>query len=100
MNEKPIRTFRSGAVGVSIWQREGKHGTFHEFTMSRSFLAREGESGYTGSFRVKDLPGLRELLDRTGQWIVEQHATVVDGKEGVDSETKPEPVANASGRDK
>lgn len=81
MKTQPIRTFRSGAIGVSIWQRDGKRGTFYEFTLSRSYLSKEKKSGYTGSFRIADLPALRGLLDQAAQWILEQHVVTADEQE-------------------
>ncbi len=92
MTTKPAYTFRSGAVGVSIWERDGKHGPFYEFTLSRSYLAKEGQSGYSGSFRVKDLPAVKDLLDRTGQWIAEQHVVTLDGQDGDSPEALREPT--------
>lgn len=92
MTTKPAHTIRSGAVGVSIWERDGKHGPFYEFTLSRSYLAKEGQSGYSGSFRIKDLPAVKDLVDRTGQWIAEQHVVALDGREGGSPDSPREPA--------
>ena len=46
-NEKsqPVETFREGAIGASVWRREGKNGPFYEFTLSRSYVKSENEAG-------------------------------------------------------
>lgn len=65
----PVQTFRRGAVGVSIWQREGKHGPYFEFTVSRSFKKSDDEAGYTSNFRADNIEGLRTILNEAADWL-------------------------------
>jgi hypothetical protein len=65
----PVQTFRRGAVGVSIWQREGKHGPYFEFTVSRSFKKNDDEAGYTSNFRAENIEGLRIVLAEVESWL-------------------------------
>ena len=60
----PVKTFRQGAIGASVWERSGKKGTFYEFTVSRSYKGADGKSGYAHTFHAYDplnrvTPGVR-----------------------------------------
>jgi len=67
----PVETFREGAIGASVWEREGKNGTFYEVTLSRAYLGN-GKVGYTGCFRLRDMEQLDEVLLRARRWMAEQ----------------------------
>jgi len=67
----PVETFREGTIGASVWEREGRYGTFHEVTLSRSYVGN-GKAGYTGCFRLRDMEQLDEVLLRARQWMAER----------------------------
>lgn len=70
---KPIHTFREGAIGISVWERSGSKGPYQEFTISRSFKTKDGQSAYSNSFREHDGPSLLNLIQRAVAHIRGQH---------------------------
>lgn len=73
--KKPVQTFREGAIGVSVWEREGSEGTFYEFTLSRSFKRSEDEAGYSQSFREYNDEALVKIIGLAVAFIRERGAT-------------------------
>lgn len=72
MTDKPDHTLREGSLGVSIWKREGRRGSYYEITASRSYFNKETESyGYTTSLRPWNLEPLSKLLVQARAWIRE-----------------------------
>lgn len=49
---KPIKTVRSGPIGISIWQEKSAEGKdYVAFTLSRSWASKDGgKSGYSHKF--------------------------------------------------
>jgi hypothetical protein len=78
----PIKTFREGAIGISVWERDGKRGRYLELTMSRSYVSKD-KAGYTACFRKDDLLSLQGLLTRAGQWMALQEEPGRSVGEGV-----------------
>lgn len=75
-NEKPIQTFREGAVGASIWLKEMESGTFLDVTFSRSYKNDEtGECGYSRTFSQRHLEGLAKVASQAYNWIEQQEET-------------------------
>mgnify|MGYP001331160232 CR=1 FL=1 len=72
MKAKPIMTFREGAIGLSIWQREGKAGTYFDFTLSRCFQATEGTFSYSNSFHESNADAVTKVVNQAALWI-QQH---------------------------
>jgi len=69
-HQKPIQTFREGAVGASVWLREAQKGPFYEVTFSRSYKNdRTGASGYSQAFPDRLLPTLIRVAERAQAWI-------------------------------
>lgn len=68
---RPVTTIREGAIGLSVWQREGKHGTFFEFTISRCFQASNGTFGYSTSFHESNVEALEKAIKQAAAWIRE-----------------------------
>ena len=73
-NEKnqPVETFREGAIGASVWRREGKNGPFYEFTLSRSYVKNEEEAGYSHSFRQQNDVALAKVISQAAEYIRSQ----------------------------
>ena len=77
--QKPINSYRRGALGVSIWRREAntKDGTqvFYSATASRAFTKDDGATfEYSDSFNADDLPTVAALLNLAFTWIVTQES--------------------------
>jgi len=75
--QKPVKQYRRGAIGVSIWKREAqtKDGIviFYSATPSRAFTKDDGKSfQYSDSFDADDLPVLSALLTLAYLWIASQ----------------------------
>ena len=66
---KPNQTFRDGAIGLSIWERSGSKGPYFEFTLSRSFKAKDGKTGYSTSFRAYDAQSIHTVIDLAAEYI-------------------------------
>ncbi len=72
MKDKPMMTFREGAVGLSVWERTGKAGTYFDFTVSRCYQAADGTFGYSSSFHESNAEALTQVVSQAAAWI-EQH---------------------------
>lgn len=69
-NQKPVKTFRSGAVGASIWLRHGEAGSFFDVTFSRSWKSAEtGKAGYAQNFCELHLEALSAVALDARAWI-------------------------------
>lgn len=66
---RPVETFREGAIGASVWRREGKNGPFYEFTLSRSYVKSEEEAGYSQSFRQQNEAALAKVIGQAAEYI-------------------------------
>ena len=74
-NSKPIKTFRDGSVGASVWLRSTSAGMFYDVTFSRSWKDEEtGKSGYAQSFSDRYLDSLMDVIAEAKEWIAEQKA--------------------------
>lgn len=74
--QKPIRTFRDGAVAASVWLRQSTAGIFYDVTFSRSWKNDDtGTFGYSQSFSDYHLEPLAELAREAAVWIAEQKAS-------------------------
>jgi hypothetical protein len=72
-NQRPIQTFREGAVGASIWLKESESGTFFDVTFSRSYKNDDtGECGYARTFSQRHLEGLAKVSSQAYNWIEQQ----------------------------
>jgi len=70
--KKPVQTFRDGAIGVSVWKRDGNQGEFYEFTLSRSYKKTDDEAGYAQTFREYNEQALVALIGQASAFIREQ----------------------------
>lgn len=74
MNNKPAKTFREGAIGVSVWERQGKKGPFFDFTVSRSYKDGENGSAYAATFRADNTEALVRVVNAAAKWMRERSA--------------------------
>ena len=72
MKAIPIMTFREGAVGLSVWQRESKAGTYFDFTLSRCYQGKDGQFSYSNSFHESNAEVLTRVIMQAAAWI-QQH---------------------------
>lgn len=72
MSNKPVKTFRHGAIGVSVWERQGKKGVFYDFTVSRSYKNGENGSAYASTFREDNAEAIVRVVGEAAAWIREQ----------------------------
>lgn len=72
MKAKPIMTFREGAVGLSVWQREGKAGIYFDFTLSRCYQGKDGEFSYSNSFHQSNADAMTRVIMQATAWIQQQ----------------------------
>ena len=73
--QKPIKTFRDGAVAASVWLRQSTAGIFYDVTFSRSWKNDDtGTFGYSQSFSDYHLEPLAELAREAAMWIADQKA--------------------------
>lgn len=83
---KPIKQFRAGALGVSVWQKKSSvdGSLFFNATPSRVYKDDKKPEGnqwqYTDSFMRDDLPIIAALLNQAFSWIVATEAKAKDEK--------------------
>lgn len=69
--KKPVQTFREGAIGASLWKREGQNGGFYEFTLTRSYKKSEDKAGYSQCFREYNGEALVKVIGQAVEFIRE-----------------------------
>jgi hypothetical protein len=69
MSNKPAKTFREGAIGLSVWERQGKKGVFYDFTVSRSYKNGEKGSAYASTFRADNAEAVIRVVSEAAAWI-------------------------------
>ena len=72
MSNKPAKTFREGAVGLSVWERQGSRGTFYDFALSRSYKNGDGKSAYATTFREDNAAAIVRVVNEAAAWIRER----------------------------
>ncbi len=70
-DKRPTAVLRDGCLAASIWERNGKHGRYFEFTLSRSYRAGDGFK-YSTTFHERDADALKSVIDGAAQGIREQ----------------------------
>ena len=67
----PVKTFREGPIGASVWLRRTTAGVFYDVTFSRSWKDEEtGRSGYANTFSDRHLAALIKVAGQAEMWIV------------------------------
>lgn len=70
-----VKSFRCGAVAVSVWKRQHEGKTYFSATPSRSFQRDENaEWEYSDTLNYYDLPGCAQLLNMAFAWITVERA--------------------------
>lgn len=90
MNNKPTKTFREGAIGVSVWERQGSKGTFYDFTVSRSYKNAENGSAYAATFRADNADAIVRVVSAAAAWIRERRESVAAPEDFVEATSATE----------
>lgn len=71
--QKPLKTFRVGAIAANVWQRQTPTGfEYLDFSLSRSWKLKSGEKeGYSTSFFHNNEDALIEVIEKATAFIVE-----------------------------
>ena len=76
--QKPLKTFRVGAIAANVWQRQTPTGfEYLDFSLSRSWKLKSGEKeGYSTSFFRNNEDALIEVIEQATAFIVENTVPV------------------------
>ena len=76
--QKPLKTFRVGAIAASVWQRQTPTGfEYLDFSLSRSWKLKSGEKeGYSTSFFHNNEEALVEVIEQAAAFILENTVPV------------------------
>ena len=72
--QKPLKTFRVGAIAASVWQRQTPTGfKYLDISLSRSWKLKSGEKeGYSTSFFHNNEDALVEVIEQAAAFILEK----------------------------
>ena len=72
-SQKPIKTFRVGAIAASVWKRQTSTGfEYLDFSLSRSWKLKSGEKeGYSTSFFHNNEDALIDVIEQATEFIRE-----------------------------
>ena len=78
--QKPLKTFRVGAIAASVWQRQTPTGfEYLDFSLSRSWKLKSGEKeGYSTSFFHNNEEALVEVIQQASAFILENTVPAVE----------------------
>lgn len=81
MSNKPVHKISTGRGAVaSIWENEGRNGSFFNVTLERAY--RDGEDmKSSSSFGRDDLLAAAKALDLAHTWILEREAEARAGRD-------------------
>ena len=76
--QKPLKTFRVGAIAASVWKRQTPTGfEYLDFSLSRSWKLKSGEKeGYSTSFFHNNEEALVDVIEQAAAFIVESTVPV------------------------
>jgi len=71
----PIKSFRSGAIQVAIWENEatsqdGQPRSFNTVSFERRYKDKDGNWKSTSSLRLNDLPKATLILQKAYEYLV------------------------------
>ncbi|MBR9701092.1 hypothetical protein GOV11_04470 [Candidatus Woesearchaeota archaeon] len=71
----PVKSFRSGAINVAIWEntstvKDGQQATFYTISLERRYKDRDDTWKSTPSLRVNDLPKATLILQKAYEYLV------------------------------
>ena len=71
--QKPLKTFRVGAIAANVWKRQTPTGfEYLDFSLSRSWKLKSGEKeGYSTSFFHNNEDALVDVIEQAAAFILE-----------------------------
>lgn len=70
--QSPIHVIRDGGIAASIWEKTTAHGmTFLEFTLSRSWKSKNGNTGYSQAYFVRNEAALLNVVTQAAAYIAD-----------------------------
>lgn len=70
----PVKSFRSGAIQVAIWENQaeqnGQTRTFQTVSFERRYKDKDGAWKSTNQLRVNDLPKAALILEKAYEYLV------------------------------
>lgn len=71
----PLKSFRSGAIQVAIWEnegqgRDGQPNTYQTVSFERRYKDKNGQWQSTNHLRVNDLPKASLILQKAYEYLV------------------------------
>ncbi len=72
-SQKPVKTFRVGAIAANVWKRQTSTGfEYLDFSLSRSWKLKSGEKeGYSTSFFHNNEDALLDVIEHAAEFIRE-----------------------------
>ena len=82
--QKPLKTFRVGAIAASVWKRQTPTGfEYLDFSLSRSWKLKSGEKeGYSTSFFHNNEDALVDVIKQAAAFIMENTVPASEPKSG------------------
>ena len=73
-SQKPVKTFRDGAIGINVWQRQSQTGfQYYEYSISRSYKSQSsGKEGYSSNFFPRNEEAIINMVREASAWIAAQ----------------------------
>jgi len=79
-SNKPKATYRVGAAVVTVWENEGKHGTWKNFKVEKIYK-KDDKWLTTNSFNERELLQLRAAIDKAiSEEVVKQNSPQKEDK--------------------
>ena len=72
-SRKPVKTFREGAVGASVWMKQSNTGLiYYDFSLSRSWKSfASGKEGYSSNFFDSNREEIQAVVGHCCDYIEE-----------------------------
>ena len=80
--QKPLKTFRAGAIAANVWKRQTPTGfEYLDFSLSRSWKLKSGEKeGHSTSFFHNNEDALVDVIKQAAAFILENTVPVCEVK--------------------
>lgn len=75
VGNRPIKSFRAGAVNVSVWKNagkeiDGKEMSYNTISLERRYKDKDGTWKSTNSMRINDLPRAAAAINKAYDFLV------------------------------
>ena len=77
---QPLTRFTNGKIQVSVWENEGKKGTYHSVRINKRYQdPKTGEWKDSTSYFPSEIVALQDLLKQTAEFVEKQEGAGVGG---------------------